>query len=104
MRLEPTAFGYELRAEGVHDGNPCEDRTSIVLDGVEHEVAGAPGFVSFCFQPDARTLRMQGKKDGQVVGEATYAVSEDGATLTATVWGTDAHQRRFHTVVVFNRG
>ena len=103
MRLEPTGYGYELRAEGIHEGKPCVDKTTIVLDGAEHPVDGAPGVSSFSFRSDPRTIRMQGKRDGQVIGEATYAVSEDGARLTATVWGTDAQQRHFQTVVVFDR-
>jgi hypothetical protein len=33
----------------------------------------------------------------------TYAVSEDGRTLTATVAGTDAAGMRFEHVIVFDR-
>lgn len=49
-------------------------------------------------------LVTEGKKDGGVVGRGTYAVSEDGHTLTATVTGTDGAGRAFEQVIVFDRG
>jgi hypothetical protein len=45
----------------------------------------------------------QGLKDGQILGEATYVVSEDGRSLTATASGLDSAERRFTTKVVFDR-
>jgi hypothetical protein len=47
-------------------------------------------------------LETVAKKDGQVVGHGTYEVSLDGATLTATVAGTDAAGKPFEQVIVFD--
>lgn len=49
-------------------------------------------------------LVTEGKKDGNVLGRGTYAVSKDGHTLTATVAGTDAAGKAFDQVIVFDRG
>jgi hypothetical protein len=45
-----------------------------------------------------------GKKDGAVVGYGTYAVSDDGQVMTATVRGIDAQGAPFEQVIVFDRG
>ena len=105
MRWEQTPDGYHMRAEGQKpDGQTVVDQMSFVLDGREYPIAAVPGTTAFSEQTEPRTLRSVGRKDGKVVGEATYAVSEDGSTLTATVWGVDAQQRPFQTVVVWDRG
>lgn len=49
-------------------------------------------------------LETEGLKDGQSVGKDTYAVWEDGQTLTATVAGTDGAGAEFAQVIVFDRG
>ena len=46
---------------------------------------------------------MEGAKDGTVLGRATYAVSDDGGTMTATVRGIDAQGAPFDQVIVFDR-
>lgn len=74
-------------------------------DGQEHPVsAQAPGVVVVTQWFGADVLETEGKKDGRVVGRGTYAVSEDGETLTATVAGTDAAGAEFEQVIVFDRG
>ena len=72
-------------------------------DGVEYPIAQVPGVVSVCRWVGSRTLETVGKKDGTVVGRGTYAVSEDGATMTATVEGVDAKGSPFEQVIVFDR-
>lgn len=104
MRWERTVDGYQMRAEGQkQDGQTVVDQATFVLDGQEHPVAAAPGFTACSEQPSPHTLRMFGRKDGKMVGEGVYAVSEDRTTLTATVSGVDAQHRPFHTVVVWDR-
>jgi hypothetical protein len=56
-----------------------------------------------CRWVGARTLETIGKKDGVVVGQGTYTVSEDGAILTAAVSGVDGQGARFEQVIVFDR-
>jgi len=105
MRWERTIDGYQMRAEGHNeDGQTVVDQTTFVLDGSERPVAAAPGFTASSEQPDPHTVVSFGRKDGKLVGEGVYAVSEDGMTLTATVRGIDAQCRPFQTVVVWDRG
>jgi hypothetical protein len=48
--------------------------------------------------------RMVNARQGQeLTGPATYTVSGDGKTLTATVAGIDAAGRSFDQVIVFDR-
>jgi hypothetical protein len=104
MRWERTADGYHMRAEGQKDdGQTVIDQASFVLDGQERPVPTAPGFTASSERPDSHTLRAIGRKDGKIVGEGMYAVSQDGSTLTATVRGIDAQHRPFQTVVVWDR-
>jgi hypothetical protein len=104
MLWERTASGYRMRAEGqIEDGQTVVDHATFVLDGREHPVPAAAGFTASSVQVDANTLRSVGRKDGEVVGEATYAVSPDGTALTATVRGIDAQHRPFQTVIVWDR-
>jgi hypothetical protein len=49
-----------------------------------------------------RSQRRQ-KRIGRPVGNATYAVSDDGKILTATVEGIDAAGKAFEQVIVFDR-
>ena len=44
------------------------------------------------------------KKDGRSLGKGTYAISEDGRTLTASIAGTDAAGAPFEQLIVFDRG
>ena len=104
MSWERTAEGYHMRAEGQkEDGRTVVDQATFVLDGREHPIDAAPGFTTFSERPDVRTLHSVGRRDGLVVGEGTYSVSEDNTTLTATVRGIDAQHRPFQTVVVWDR-
>jgi hypothetical protein len=103
-RWERTADGYHMRAEGQKEGGQTiVDQAIFLLDGREHPIPDAPGFTAYSEQLDPRTLHAVGRKDGQVVGEGTYTISEDGRTLTATVRGIDVQHRPFQTVVVWDR-
>ena len=62
-----------------------------------------PGVTMASARPDPNTIKVEAKNASAVIGKATYAVSDDGATLTATVSGTDAEQRPFQTVLVWER-
>jgi hypothetical protein len=104
MVWERTTDGYRMRAEGENeDGQTVVDQTAFILDCQEHPLAHAPDYTAFSEQIDSHTLRSIGLKDGKVVGEGLYAVSEDGLTLTATVRGVDAQNRPFQTLIVWDR-
>ena len=103
MRWERTIDVYQMRAEGQkEDGQVVVDQATFILDGRERPVAAAPGFTICCEQPDPNTLRTFGRKDGKVVGEGLYAVSEDRMTMKATVRGFDTQHRPFQTMRVWD--
>jgi hypothetical protein len=79
--------------------------TTLRADGKEYEVSPqAPGIMVMARWAGTHLLETGARKDGQVVGVGSYAVSEDLSTLTATVGGTDAAGARFEQVIVFDRG
>lgn len=104
MRFERESEGYLMRAEGVCDGKRVEEQPQrFILDGKERPVPGAPDVTAVSTRPDQNTIRVAGRSGDRTVGEASYVVSADGATLTATVRGIDAKQRPFQTTVVWDR-
>jgi hypothetical protein len=86
-----------------HSGKDESASQTMHVDGVERPVPQAPGVVAVCRWAGARTLEAIGKKDGAVVGHATYEASEDGTELVATVKGVDAKGLPFEQVIVFDR-
>jgi hypothetical protein len=85
-------------------GKPESGTTVLTVDGQEHPVsAQAPGIVAVTKWVGTHVLATEAKKDGTVVGSATYAVSDDGSTLTATVGGVDAAGKSFNQIIVFDR-
>jgi hypothetical protein len=93
-----------LRYGGVnHSGTDESAAHTMSVDGVERPIPQAPGVVGVCRWAGPRALETIGKKDGAVVGHATYEASEDGTELTATVTGIDAKGLRFEQVIVFDR-
>ena len=52
---------------------------------------------------EPRAFHSIGKKDGVMIGRATYEVSEDNRMLTTTVSGVDASGKVFDQVIVFDR-
>jgi hypothetical protein len=78
--------------------------TVLNADGQEHPVSPqAPGVVAVTKWIGTHVLTTQATKEGRLVGSATYAVSDDGKTLTATVAGIDAAGKLFDQVIVFDR-
>ncbi len=105
MFWESTPEGYLMRAEGTtYDGKAVQERQQVFnLDEKEHPVPGAPGLVAIARHPDANTIHVQAKNADQMVGGGSYIVSADGTTLIAAVSGTDARQKPFLTVAVWDR-
>jgi len=93
-----------LTHAGVNAGGQQESGTVVLeADGKEHQVPGQPGVVVITRWVGLRLLQTVGKSAGATVGEASYGVSPDGTTLSATVSGTDASGGRFEQVIVFDR-
>jgi hypothetical protein len=90
---------------GVNMAGKSESGTTVLhADGHEHPVSPqAPGVVAMTKWVGTNLLATEATKDGRPVGRATYAVSDDGKTLTATVAGTDASGKSFEQVIVFDR-
>jgi hypothetical protein len=91
---------------GVNMSGKQESGTStLIADGQEHPVSPlAPGVVVVTTWEGTHVLVTEGRKDGGVLGRGTYAVSEDGHTLTATVAGIDGAGQAFEQMIVFDRG
>lgn len=107
MRLERAPDGgYVLTAEGLNaKGEPVRERPqTFVPDGKAYPLPDFPGLTTVASQPDARTLRVEARReDGSVAGEGTYVVSADGRSLTATTAGFDTQLRRFETMTSWDR-
>jgi hypothetical protein len=65
-------------------GREARHVSTIQADGIEHGSDTGHGYSLLARWRDDRTLETIGRKDGAVVGTATYAVSDDGSTLTIT--------------------
>ena len=89
---------------GVNAAGKSESGTTVLrADGEDHPVSPqAPGVVVATRWVGTNVLETVAKKDGQIVGRGTYEVSVDGATLTATVAGTDSAGKHFDQVIVFD--
>jgi hypothetical protein len=93
-----------LNYGGVNQSGKDEAASQTMhVDGVERPIAQAPGVVAMSRWAGPRTLETLGRKDGAVVGHATYEASEDGTELTATVKGVDAAGLPFEQVIVFDK-
>lgn len=106
LTFEISGDQISMTHAGVNMSGKQESGTStLTADGQEHPVSPlAPGVVVVTTWEGTHVLVTEGKKDGGVVGRGTYAVSEDGHTLTATVAGTDGAGKAFEQVIVFDRG
>jgi hypothetical protein len=107
MRLEASlGGGYLLSASGKNEkGDPVTERPqTFIPDGQPYPVDGMPGLSAITSRPDPRTLRAEVRReDGSVVGEGSYVVSADGASLVATTAGFDSQLRRFEMKTVWDR-
>jgi hypothetical protein len=107
MTWELEADGtYVLLSEGVDEkGNRCEEKPQRLRpDGAAYPVDGFPGLTSVTTRPSRNTIRAEAKReDGSLAGEGTYAVADDGQTMTATTSGLDSQLRPFTMATVWDR-
>lgn len=93
-----------LSYEGVNASGKAERSEQVVhADGLPHPHPLAPGIVvTSSLGPHG--FESTATKDGATMGHGSYAVSEDGNTMTATVTGIDGSGRAFEQLIVFDRG
>ena len=107
MHFEMSDDGsYVLKAQGVNQkGEPVAERpATLIPDGRAYPVPDFSGLSAVTTRPDPHTLRAECRReDGSLVGEGSYVVSEDGASLTATTAGFDTQLRRFEQKTVWDR-
>lgn len=105
MLWEATSEGYVMRAEGTtSDGKVVQEQpTTFILDGKDHPVGNVPGISMITSRPTPNALEVESKNVGSIVGKASYVVSGDRTTLTATVSSLDAQERRFRHYLVWDR-
>jgi hypothetical protein len=105
MHFEIEGNIVNLTHAGINMSGKQESATmTLSADSVEYPIPQAPGFVSICRWVGTHALETMGKKDGAIVGHGTYAVSDDGQMMTATVRGVDGQAKSFEQVIVFDRG
>ena len=104
LTFEVSGDDVSLVHTGVNAAGKTESgRTVLCADGQDHSVSPqAPGVVVATRWLGTNGLETVAKKDGLVVGHGKYEVSPDGATLTATVSGTDGAGKPFEQVIVFD--
>jgi hypothetical protein len=88
-------------------GEEEHSESTLQADGKEHASGQSSGYALIATWLGSCVLETVAKKDGHVVGEGTYEISDDGKTLTASArspsanaggWRTD-----FEQVIVFDR-
>ena len=89
---------YLVTAEGIGEKGQkvTEKPQTLVPDGQPRPLPDFPGLAVTSTRPDERTLHTDlRREDGSIAGQGTYAVSEDGQSLSATTAGFDSQLRRF---------
>jgi len=112
VRFEATDTGYLMVAYGIVDGKAVAERPqAISTDGRRRPIVDLngrpipgvpPGAVAFGSRSDSQTLEVGAEVDGRVLSAATYKVSADGKTLTATNEGVGL-KGPYKNVWVFER-
>ena len=112
VRFEATETGYLMVAYGIVDGKAVAERPQAIstdgrrrplLDLNGRPVPGVPpGAVTFGSRADSQTLEIGAEVDGKMLSAATYKVSADGKTLTATNEGVGL-KGPYKVVWVFER-
>ncbi len=99
--------GDEVRLAhaGINASGKEECGTTVLRpDGKEYPVSPhSPGLVAVARWLGPHVLETEARRDGEVIGQGTYAVSEDGRNLIASIGGTDASGAPFAHIIVFDR-
>jgi hypothetical protein len=107
MRFERDSDGaYVMNAEGTNDkGEAVVERPQrLVPDGQPYPVPDFPGLRTVTSRPQPNVIRAEVRReDGTIAGEGSYAVTDDGRSLSATTAGFDTQLRRFEMRTVWDR-
>ena len=105
LTFEVSGDVVSLTHAGVNMSGKQESGTTVLhADGQEHAVSPqAPGVVAVTTWMGTHVLATEGRRDGNTLARATYAVSDDGKLLTATIAGIDGAGKAFDQVIVFDR-
>ncbi len=103
FELDPEGC-YLMKGEGINAAGErvAERPQRFILDGKEHPIADIPGLTAMSSRLAPNILVAEGRMNGKIVGQATYAVSVDGKTLSATASGMGVNGP-FETRAVFDR-
>jgi hypothetical protein len=106
LTVEVSGPMVTLTHEGINmSGKHESGKTVFHADGQEYPVSPQdPSMVMVTRWTGTHVLHSAGRKDGREISAATYAVSEDGKTLTITIGGVDGAGKPFDQTVVFDRG
>lgn len=105
LTIDVSGDVVSLTHAGVNMSGKAESGTTTLrADGVAHEVSPlAPGVLAVTTWVGTHVLSTEATKDGQTVGGAKYAISDDGTTMTVTIGGIDAARKAFDQIIVFDR-
>lgn len=104
LRFDVSADTVTLTFTGVNMSGEQESGTrKFHADGKEYSIAEAPGVVEASRWVGSNVLETVARKEGKVVGQSRYEVSDDGKTLTAKIKGIDQTGATFEQVIVFDR-
>jgi hypothetical protein len=85
-------------------GNEECGTTVLRADGREYPVSPqSPGLVAIARWLGPHVLETEARRDGELISQGTYAVSEDGRNLIASIGGTDPTGTPFAHIIVFDR-
>jgi hypothetical protein len=89
------------------DGTPYHWTWTAKYDGKDAPVTGTtpfgPGATASLTRVDAHTVKVVGKRNGEVVLNQTIVTSADGKTRTVTTTGKDAKGQPIDTASVYDR-
>lgn len=86
------------------DGATMRVSYTYRYDGRDYPMKGSASYDTLnAVRIDARTVRSEEKRDGQIVGIAVRVVSADGKRLTITDEGSNRKGQKFSQVLVFDR-
>jgi hypothetical protein len=105
LALEPNGH-YVMTAEGINEKGEkvAEQPQRFVPDGKAYPIPNMQGLTIVCTRPEARTLHTEARReDGSLVGQGTFVVSVDGASLMATTTGYDTQLRQFRQRTAWDR-
>jgi len=103
MRFEILETEVRIDYEGINASGQHETSSQTLnVDGEPHSHPAVAGLIVVSrLRP--YSLESTATKDGAVLGDGSYSVSENGDIMTARIRGIDASGRTFEQTIVFDR-